>query len=202
MATGATGQILDRTVAVVGARPITASEVELQIRLQAMFNAVELDLSAPARKAALDRLVEQRLIEFDMTQAGVVLVEAGELDEAFRNLRSSAFGRLDFGAALERYGLSVPDVRDFLHRQLRFARYVEFRFRAGLQAGPDEIERAYRERFEGAPPPQVLDETLREELRRQALDARAERMLDERIRQLRSETRVAFLEPIRPEGLQ
>ena len=192
-------QMLDRTVAVVGSRAVTATETELQLRLQALFNGAPLDLSDRARQAALDRLIEQRLIETDMALAGVGLVEDRELEQAFRELRQSPFGGLAFDAALERYGVSEDDVREFLRRQLRFARYVELRFRAGLQADDEEIQDAYNRRFEGVSAPPELDDGLRAELRRQILDEEAERMLDERIRQLRAETRVAFLDPIQPE---
>ena len=195
----APGQLLDRTIAVVGSLPVTATEVELQLRLQALFNDALLDLSVESSKEALDRLIEQRLIETDMQLAGVPPVEDRELDEAFDQLRGAQFGGLTFDRALARYGVGEPDVREFLRKQLRFARYVQFRFRAGLQADEEEIEQAYDLRFrnvESAPP---LDD-VREELAQTVLDQQAERMLDERIRELRAETRVAFLDPIEREA--
>ena len=192
------GQLLDRTVAVVGSTPITATEVDLQMRLQALFNDAPLDLAEQARQGALSRLVEQRLVETDMRLAGLPPVEDDELGDAFAQLRRSRFGGLGFDEALERYGVKERDAREFLRKQLRFARYVQFRFRAGLQADEEAIETAYRERFgdvSSAPP---LDE-VRESLRAQVLDQLAESMLDERVRQLRAETRVAYLDPIEPD---
>lgn len=189
--------MLDRTVAVVGSTPITATEVDLQMRLQALFNAAPLDSSDQARQEALSRLVEQRLVETDMTLAGLPPVEDAELDEAFAQLRRTSFGAFGFDEALDRYGVKQRDAREFLRKQLRFARYVQFRFRAGLQADEDAIQRAYAERFAGASPAPALDE-VRESLRQQVLDRQAERMLDERVRQLRAETRVAYLDPIGP----
>jgi hypothetical protein len=197
LAAGLPGEILDRTVAVVGNKPITATEVDLQLLLQSMFNEATPDLSPEARRKALERLVEQQLMETDMTLAGLQVVENRELDAAFAELRAGRFAGLGFDAALTRYGLKERDVRDFLRKQLRFTRYVQFRFRAGLQAGEDAIKAAYNRRYAGSGDPPPLDD-VREELREEILNQRSEAMLDERVRQLRVETRVAFLDPIAP----
>jgi hypothetical protein len=191
----APAEILDRTVAVVGTQAITASEVELQLRLEQMFNNAPLDLSADARQAALQRLIEQRLIEADMTLAGLQIVEDRDVDAALEQLRQERFAGLPLADALAQYGVKERDVREFLRKQLRFTRYVQFRFRAGLQPDDEAIQTAYRKRFAGVAAAPPLAE-VRDELRRQVLDERAETMLDERVRQLRAETRVALLDPI------
>ena len=188
-------EILDRTVAVVGAQPILASEVEMQLLLEAMFNDAAPDASEAARKAALDRLVEQRLIETDMTLAGLQAIGERELESTFSKLRGSRFGGLSFEQALQRYRLKERDVREFLKQQLQFTRYVEFRFRAGLQADEEALAAEYRRRYPDAKSAPAL-ETVQDELREQLLAQRAETMLDERVRQLRSETRIVFLDPI------
>jgi hypothetical protein len=190
-------EILDRTVAVVGTEAIMASEVEMQIRLQAMFNGAEPDLSEAARKQALERLVEQRLVQTDMTLAGLQSVEGRELETAFSELRQGRFGEMGLEQALERYGVKERDVRTFLRRQLQFTHYVDFRFRAGLQVDDESLAAEYKRRFassQNRPP----FESMRDELREQLLAERTETMLDERVRQLRSETRIAFLDPIAP----
>jgi hypothetical protein len=195
LAGGLQAEILDRTVAVVGSRPITASEVEGQALLEAMFNGVSPDLSDAARRTALERLVEQRLIESDMIPGALQTVAETDLDAAVEQLRGESFGGLAFTAALERYGVKEKDVRAFLRKQLRFTRYVRDRFRAGLQAEDEEVQAAYRRRFAGAPgAPAIAD--VREEIRDQLLNERSEAMLDERVRQLRAETQIVFLEPI------
>jgi hypothetical protein len=198
LAVSAATQILDRTAAVVGSRAIAASEVELQIRLQALFNGNPLDLSPQARVAALDRLVEQRLIEADMALAGLSPPDAQEADRAFQQLRQERFGGLAFDEAVRKYGVSETDARQFLLKQMGFARYVQLRFRAGLQADEAQTEAAYRRRVEGLTAAPALED-IRDELRRQVLDEQAEAMLNERVRQLRAETRIAYLDPIPPE---
>ena len=200
LAGGLQAEILDRTVAVIGSRPITASEVESQALLESMFNGTSRDLSDAASRTALERLVEQRLIESDMTPGALQTVAESDLDAAVEQLRGESFGGLAFAAALEHYGVREKDVREFLRKQLRFTRYVRDRFRAGLQADDEEVEAAYLRRFAGAPgAPAIAD--VREKIRDQLLSERSEAMLDERVRQLRAETRIVFLDPIeeRPE---
>lgn len=194
----APAQILDRTVAVVGASPITASEIELQMRLQALFGETSLDLSDEARTAALNRLVEQRLIESDMALAGLPPVEERELGQALDRLRQTRFAGLALDEALGRYGAKERDVREFLRKQLRFSRYVQFRFRAGLRADEAAVTAAYRRRYAGAADAPPL-EAVRDELHAQALDEQAERMLDDRVRELRAETNIVYLDPLQPE---
>lgn len=199
LAAAAPAEIVDRTVAVVGTQTITASEVELQARLEQMFNNAPLDLSDEGLRTALQRLIEQRLIEADMKLAGLTIVEDREIDAAFDQLRTQRFAGMSLADALVRYGLEGRDVREFLGKQLRYTRYVEFRFRAGLQADEASIQAAYRKRFAGVASPPPVEE-VRAELRQQVLDERAEEMLDERVRQLRADTRVVMLDPIQPEA--
>jgi hypothetical protein len=199
LAAAAPAETLDRTVAIVGTETITASEVDLQARLEQMFNNAPLDLSDEGRQTALQRLIEQRLIEADMTLAGLTTVEGREIDAAFDQLRTERFAGMPLADALKRYGVEERDVREFLAKQLRYTRYVEFRFGAGLQADDDALQAAYRKRFAGVASPPPLDD-VRAELRQQVLDERAEEMLDERVRQLRADTRVAILDPIEPQA--
>jgi hypothetical protein len=163
--------------------------------LQALFGETALDLSDQARAEALNRLVEQRLIESDMALAGLPPIEDRELTQAVDQLRQARFAGLTLDAALSRYGVKERDVREFLRKQLRFSRYVQFRFRAGLQADDAAVSAAYRRRYAGVPEAPPL-EAVRDELRAQALDEQAERMLDDRVRELRAETRIVYLDPI------
>ncbi len=192
-------EILDRTVAVVGSKPITASEVDLQLRLEAMFNGSALELTPAARAASLDRMVEQRLIETDMTLAGLQVVDDHELDVAVEHLRRELPSGVPFDAALQRYGLTERDVREFLRKQLRFTRYVQFRFRAGLQASDEEIRAAYLRQFAGDSSAPALEDE-KSVLRERILGEKSEAMLDERVRQLRAETRIVLLDPIESGG--
>lgn len=193
MLTGSLGaEILDRTVAIVGAESILASEVEAQVRLEAMFGDRPLDASEAARAEALERLIDQRLLAAQMELSGFESAEDEELERQTRELSAQRFSGRSFADALEHYELSAEQAREFLRRQLRFSDYITFRFRSGLEAAPEDIRAEYRRRFAGrdnAPPLEQVEDELAENVRIRA----AETALEDRIRRLRATTRIVRL---------
>lgn len=188
-------EVFDRTVAIVGDRAVLAGEVDVQLRLEAMFGDREIDDSPEARQRALERLIEQRLLEADIALTNFAPVSAERLAEAEAELRGQRFGGRGFSQALEHYGLREEQALEFLEKQLQFANFIEFRFRTGLDVTDEEIEARYARLYDdvpGAPP--LAD--VRDRLRRDLINETAERALDSRVRELRAETRVVRLDPI------
>lgn len=201
------GEVLDRTVAVVGPQTITASEVELQLRLEALFD----ERPAPDHEdgmAALQRVIDQHLIADDVRLSGLAGPSEEEREAAFAQIRQDGFGDLSFTEALERYGVAESQTLDFLLRQLEFLRYVDLRFRTGQVISDEEVARRYRRRYgaETTDSLQVQEEQAlmvegrRGELRRAAVEERVENLLDERIKELRAATRIVILDPIPTEA--
>ncbi len=99
---------------------------------------------------------------------------------------------MPFAEALVHYGVRAEQAQGFLRRQLRFADYVSFRFRSGLEASPEAVRDEYRRRFgdrENAPPFEDVEDELTEYVRLRA----AETALENRIRSLRVSTRIVRL---------
>jgi parvulin-like peptidyl-prolyl isomerase len=185
-------EILDRTVAIVGADSILDSEVEAEARLAAMFGDQPLDTSESARAAALERLIDQRLLANQIALSGFEAGADQELEPQIAELSAQTFAGLSFEAALQRYGVTAEQARDFLRRQLRFADYVSFRFRSGLEATPQDLQAEYRRRFanrDNAPPFDAVADELAENVRIRA----AEAALEDSIRRLRATTRIVRL---------
>lgn len=185
-------EILDRTVAIVGDDSILASEVEAQVRLEAMFSDQPIDPSEQAREAALERLIDQRLIQSQIDLSGFQAEEDEELDRQIQELAAQTFAGMPFAEALKHYGVRAEQAQDFLRRQLRFADYVGFRFRSGLEASPEAVRNEYRRRFgnrENPPPFEAIEDELAENVRIRA----AESALENRIRALRVSTRIVRL---------
>lgn len=191
-------EIIDGIAATVGSKTVTHSEIKRELRLEGLFNAIEMDTSASNRRTALQRLIERRLIQQDIDLASFLIAGPEEVEEQMRELRAMRFaaGR-DFPAALQHYGLTVPECRDFLAEQISFERYVMFRFQTGLDATSEEIknyhETVYSPRQQQlGEDPEALDE-VSERIRRILIESRVDRLLDERVRELRTLTRVAIL---------
>lgn len=192
LATPLAAEILDRTVAIVGAESILVSEIDSQLRLEAMFSDRPVDTSPEARAQALERLIDQRLLAAQIALSGIETAEEEELDRQARELTQQTFGGLPFDQALERYEISREVALEFQRRQLRFADYINFRFRSGLEASEESVRAEYRLRFgdrENAPPLEEVEDELAETVRIQA----AETALEDRIRRLRASTRIVRL---------
>src|SRR5688572_25991518 len=56
------GEIIDRVAVTVGPSVITESELRRELRITAFLDGRELDLGSAAKRAAGDRLIDQRLI--------------------------------------------------------------------------------------------------------------------------------------------
>ena len=191
-------ELLDRTVAVVGREAVTESEVQLQMRLEAMFNGAEPTEGTPSaeeRTTALNRLIDRRLIEADMRLAGFQGPTEEELSEAVETLKQSRFRGRSFALALEDYGISEKDALEFYGRQLVIQGYIDFRFRTGLDIDEDEVKAAHRRLYRDLDEPPSLDE-VREELAKRLLEEKIERLIDARIKQLRAESRIRLLDRI------
>lgn len=191
-------QLLDRTVAVVGREAITESEVQRQRRLEAMFNGAEPSAEEPTpaqRRSLLNRLIDRRLIEFDMRLAGYQGPDEEELEAAVDELRRSRFRGRSFALALEDYGVGEQEALDFYRRQLVIQGYIDFRFRTGLDVGEDELKDEHRRLYRELDEPPELDQ-VRDQLSARMLEEKIERLIDARVKQLRAETRIRLLERI------
>ncbi len=194
----ARAEIIDGVAAVVGAKAVTLSEIDRDLRLVGLFNAAEADMSAAGRRAALWRLIERRLIQQDIGQANFLNAEPEEVEERMRELYGLRFaaGR-DFPAALRRYGLTARECRDFLSEQIAFERYTALRFKTGLNASGEEIEDYYetvyapRQRQLGATPEPLAAVSAR--IEQILIEGKTDRLIEERIKELRALTRVEIL---------
>ena len=201
LAPASSAELLDRVVAIVGDEPITASEVDREVRLQALFSDIEPDESESAATRALERLIERRLMQREIALAAFLDLSAEQFENAFRSLQSQRFRGRTYFEALERYGLTEQDVKDYLREQLTFERYLSFRFQA--EPSPDDLEAEYRRRFGRQASPEAPPlEAVQEELTDAWMARRIERQLDDRVRELRALVRIVYLEPLPPEGPQ
>ena len=142
----AQADVIDRIAAVVGSVPITSSQIDQQLRLEAFFNESPVDLGQLSRTAALNRLIDQRLIEPEIRLAGFYDEQEQELHEVFDELRKSQFAGRSFERALEAYELTESEALDFYRRQAAFVRYVRFRFRTDASSSDEEVELLVAER--------------------------------------------------------
>jgi hypothetical protein len=127
---------VDRVALVVGKTVFTQSEVDDEARLSALESGKPLDLSAPRRKEAAERLVDQQLLR-DESQVTGFEMPATEADALLRQFRQSHFASVPlYRAALVHYGVTEDELKGHLLWELTTIRFTEQRFRP-IEASPD-----------------------------------------------------------------
>lgn len=172
---------LDRIAVVVGNHVITETEVLREVRLTEFINGQPLYLGPGQRRAAAERMVDQQLIAEEMKHGDYPMPAAEEADPMLRDIEKRFQGLPQFRAALEKYGLAEPDLRQYLLWQLAVLRFTELRFQTDLPTGPEpSASRAQEESQTGAP------------------SAAVDRQVDAWLKGARANTRIEF----KPEAFQ
>jgi hypothetical protein len=159
----ATGEILERILAVVDERPLLLSDVRALSAVRGL-----------AEGKALEAAIDERLMHVEAARLPQADVPAEEEDRALALL-------LETHPAL-RDEVPEPDLRRLLLRQLAILKYVEFRFRPQVRVSDEEVRKAWEEEQAGRPAGPALEdeqEAIRERLERQALDERIEAWVKE-----------------------
>ena len=145
--------IVDRIAIVVGDKVITASEIDLRIRLSAFQNEQKADFSPAARKQAAKELVEQKLVEHEMD-----LGHYPRLDADGRKALAGEYAKANYKAdpdlmnkALAGYGLTAQDLEEDLGRQADLLTFLNLRLRpaiAGIEQDPKVAEERSQKELE------------------------------------------------------
>ncbi len=147
----AAGELVDRIVARVNHRVILESEVEDSLRYQAMVAGRQPGPFNPQdRKQAIDRLVDQALIEEQIDHATFVRASKQDIDQQIADLRQQLPAAADdpgWRALLARYGLTEQDVAEVVAEQVDISRFVDNRFRPNIHIDKRSIESYYQEQF-------------------------------------------------------
>lgn len=198
MASGGQGEILDRVAAVVGNEAIAVSEIDTDLRLEALLNRTELGAWSQRSEEVLQRLIDRRLVLQDLAIAPFLRAQPEEVEEQMEQLRTDRYldGR-DFAAALLHYGVTEDDCRKFLEERIGFERYVSFRFETGLEAETDAVEAFYRDEYAAGQraigqPVETL-EAVAETISRILVARQANVLLERRLQELRVSRRIKIL---------
>lgn len=197
----ASAAVLDRVAVVVGNQVITESELIEELRLEDFMTSRPLDLSPAERRAAAERLVDQQLIRQEMEIAQYKAPQPNAADSMLRDFRRQHYPTESaFRAALQRYGITEDEVRQYLLWELTVIRFTDARFHPDLQ--PSEPS-SNREAQPAAPPPHTRVPTAQP----QSADRQAappapgdtvDQALDAWLKQARSTTKITF----KPEAFQ
>jgi hypothetical protein len=199
LAAPAAAEIIDRIAVSVGHQVITASAIRRHLRMEAWEQAAAPDTSPAARRRAAERLVDLALLRRELELTRYVLPPVADADAVIEKEIAPRFpGPGELARALAQYGFTVEDLRQEILFRLAVVRFIEFRFRPGVQVADAEVEEFFTHEYpklakeRGAPPSSLDDarDAIREILMQRKTDQALESWLD----MTRKQSRIEYFE--------
>ena len=191
LAVGAHAEIVDRIVATVGRKVITASTVRQQLRIAALLDGNPVDESAAGYEAMRNRLIDRLIIIEEMRVSRYSIPEAAEVKPAFDAEVAQAGGPAAWDALLARYRLTPAHVSLSLRYQAAIVRFTAYRFRPAVQISTAQVQAYYDQRLPAAAPKPPLEEVrdqIEQVLRLEQINTLLNRWLSEIRQQTHIET--------------
>ena len=192
-------EIIDRIAITVANQVITESQIDEEIRVTAFLNRDQLDLTAAAKKDAASRLIEQSLVRREMDLSRYPLPELSDAGESLESLKAMYPSETAFQNALQAYGISTEELTRRLWWQLTLLRFIDYRFRPGIQIPPADVQAYYRQQVsewqqKGTKPIPTLEES-RDQIEEILTQKRIDQALDQWISDTRKQVTITYLDP-------
>jgi peptidyl-prolyl cis-trans isomerase SurA len=198
---------LDRVVAVVNRQVILSSDIDDDIQLSVLDPAPGAHVTM-SRHRALDELISRALIQQQIRREDLPSIQptadevAARVEEIRRQLPACvrAHCETDAGwkAFLTAQGLTQYRVEAYLRTRIQILRFIEERFRQGIQISEEQIETYYRDTLlpqypagMSAPPLKQVSSRIEEIL----LEQQVNELFDNWLDNLRSQGDVEILDP-------
>lgn len=137
--------VIDRIAVIAGTHVIKLSDIDRDIRLTDFLNRATLDFSAAAKRQSAERLITQDIIRDEIVNGGYRRPPESEAAALETDLRRDRFGssELRLEAALQRDGLTEPELRQELLWQITVLQFINQRFRGGVVVNDADVKNYY-----------------------------------------------------------
>ncbi len=147
LAAGAGAAIIDRIAVSVGSRVITETDLDREIRITALLNNAKPDFSPANKRTTAERMVDQALIRSELETSRYPMPSGGETAAALAEEKARWGSDAAYRRALADYGVSEEDLKTRLTWQLMLIRFIDARFRPGIQISEAEIVKYFDEQM-------------------------------------------------------
>ncbi|HUA19921.1 MAG TPA: hypothetical protein VMB25_14320 [Bryobacteraceae bacterium] len=186
------GEIIDRIAITVGNEVITESQIIEELRVTAFLNHDKLDLSLEARRLAAARLIEQALVRREMELSRYPAPSANDAEVSLKSVQAMYPSEQQYQKQLDDYGITEDALKRRLLWQLTLLRFVDFRFRPGIQIADSDVQAYYQQQRsewqkKGVKPIPSLEETraqIEEILTQNAIDQALDRWITDQQTQM------------------
>jgi hypothetical protein len=181
-------EIIDRIAVSVGNRVITEADLDREIAITAFLNNGKPDLSAANKRATAERMVDQALIRNELEASRYPEPTAAELEAALAAEKTRFGNEAAYRRALAEYGIGEDVLKARLGWQLMLVRFIDVRFRPGIQVSSEEILHYFNEHMRAAlkaahpgetPSVDAYSASIEQKLISQAADTQVEQWLKE-----------------------
>jgi hypothetical protein len=198
-AAGARGKTIDRIAVSVGNRVITETDVDREIRITALLNNEKADFSPAKKRAAAERMVDQTLVRSELEASRYLPPSAAETEAALAEEKARFGDDAAYRRALAEYGVSEEDLKARLVWQLTLLRFIDVRFRPGIQIGDEEIRKYFDEHMSAglmaAHPGQTPSvDDHRAGIVQKLIDQTADQQVEQWLKESRRRTRIQYHE--------
>lgn len=197
LAVCAQAELVDRIVATVGRKVITASTVRQQLRIAALLEGKPVDESPTNLEAMRNRLIDRTLIIEEMRVSRYAIPEAAEVKTAFDAEVAEAGGTAAWDAILARYRLTPAQVSLSLRYQAAIVRFTAYRFRPAVQISPSQVQAYYDKRLPAAAPKPPFEE-LRDQIEQILRLEQINTLLNSWLSEIRQQTHIETYEAPTP----
>lgn len=186
--------VLDRVAVSVGTAVITESQLAEEIKLDSFLNMEPAKFTVAAKRAAADRLIDQKLIDKEMQMGHYPAAPVQEASAMIEKLlKARANGKEQFDAQLSAAGITLAELQDHLLWGLTLARFVDLRFRPAVQVTRRDVEKYYSDKFlasaQGQKP--KLDD-VRDQIEKTLMADRSDEQLDAWLKDTRLHTTIVY----------
>jgi hypothetical protein len=192
----AAGETLDRIAVTVGPHVIPESEAILALRVAAFIDGATPDLSGAQKRKAADRLVDQYLVLTDAAATRAPLPSPADVEPVLAPIQARYASDAEYRAALERAGITEPQLKAHLLAGLQMLRYTDLRFRGEVQITEDNLREffnTFAAESKQNNPAEVPDfESSRDQVEKLLADQRTTQALDRWLGITRNETQILY----------
>jgi hypothetical protein len=159
---------------------------ESEIRELGAFQQL-VDGKTKTRAELIRELADQWLVRTEAVTARYAQPSAADVDRAVAEFKKQFPSPDEFQKRCAEAGISQAAVRRLIAQQLYLSRFIDYRFRPAAQVTDAQVEDYYNQKFvpqlkarnQKVPPLDDVDETIREILVLQAIQARADKWLED-----------------------
>ena len=142
------GEVIDGVIATVNRKPLLQSDWDDAVRFEAFMQQKPLaSVTEADRASALQRLIDRRVLEIQMTDANYLAPSREEIRADIAKLRAqipAASDEQGWQKLIAAYGFSQRDIEANVRREMQMMNFIEVRLRPNVHVQPEEVEAYYR----------------------------------------------------------